>query len=388
MHNAIHLWDSKTGNLLRTLNWHVKPVISIAFSPNGRILASGSQDGTIAVWDVRTGEHTRTLAAHVHAVEGVGFSPDGTIFASMSRNGAKLWNTAAWSEIHTLDNDVHEIGNVAFSPNGKTIMMATSDWEVRIWDTKTGETLRSLPGHRSGISGVAFFPDGRTLVSCSYDGTVLLWELAPSRDMDRIDGDVNGDRLVNLADLIRVVEGIGDTGERDTDIDGDRVVNFYDVLQVAGKIGDAGIEASKDTLVTLGISASDVEGWLKQAQELDLTDPSAQRGVRFLEQLLAAFVPKRTVLLQNYPNPFNPETWIPYHLADGAEVEIAIHDVRGALVRRLTLEYQDAGYYVGRERAAYWDGRNDSGEAVANGDYFYRLRAGDFAASRRMVIVK
>lgn len=366
----------------------MKPVISIAFSPNGRILASGSQDGTIAIWDVRSGERTRTLAAHVHAVEGVGFSPDGNIFASMSRNGAKLWDTAAWSEIHTLDNDVHEIGNVAFSPDGKMVVMATSDWEVRIWDTKTGETLRSLPGHRSGISGVAFFPDGRTLVSCSYDGTVLLWELAPSPDIDLIDGDVNGDRLVNLADLVRVVESIGDTGESDTDIDGDRVVNIYDVLQIAGAIGDAGTMASQDTLATLGISASDVEGWIKQARGLDLTNPRTQRGVRFLEQLLSAFLPKRTVLLQNYPNPFNPETWIPYHLAWRAAVEITIYDSDGGLVRRLALGHREAGYYVDPERAAYWDGRNDSGEAVANGVYVYHLRAGDFTASRRMVIIK
>ena len=208
------------------------------------------------------------------------------------------------------------------------------------------------------------------------------------REMALIDGDVNRDCLVTLADLIRVVESIGETGESDTDIDGDRVVNIYDVLQIAGAIGDADTEASEDTLATLGISASDVEGWLKQAQELDLTDPSAQRGVRFLEQLLSAFLPKRTVLLQNYPNPFNPETWIPYHLAWRAAVEITIYDSDGGLVRRLALGHREAGYYVDPERAAYWDGRNESGEAVANGVYFYRLRAGSYSAVRRMAIVK
>ena len=91
---------------------------------------------------------------------------------------------------------------------------------------------------------------------------------------------------MNLADLIKIVESIGDTGERDTDIDGDRVVNIYDVLQVAGAIRDAGTNPSTDTLAASDLSVEEVEGWLKQARGLDLTDPSAQRGVRFLEQLL------------------------------------------------------------------------------------------------------
>ncbi|MDE0503064.1 MAG: T9SS type A sorting domain-containing protein, partial [Candidatus Poribacteria bacterium] len=102
----------------------------------------------------------------------------------------------------------------------------------------------------------------------------------------------------------------------------------------------------------------------------------------------SGFLPKKTALLQNYPNPFNPETWIPYHLARSAAVEITIFDSNGRLVRRLALGHQGAGYYVDPERAAYWDGRNDDGESVASGVYVYRLRAADYSAARRMVIVK
>jgi parallel beta-helix repeat protein len=97
---------------------------------------------------------------------------------------------------------------------------------------------------------------------------------------------------------------------------------------------------------------------------------------------------EKTTLLQNYPNPFNPETWIPYKLASDAAVRIAIYDINGALVRQLSLGYQKAGYYVDRLNAAYWDGRNASGEKVASGLYFYQLMAGDFRATRRMVILK
>ena len=98
--------------------------------------------------------------------------------------------------------------------------------------------------------------------------------------------------------------------------------------------------------------------------------------------------PARNLLLPNYPNPFNPETWIPYQLAAPAEVSLMIYGIDGRLVRRLALGHQAAGFYTARERAAYWDGRNTIGEPVASGVYFYTLMAGDFSATRRMLILK
>ena len=99
-------------------------------------------------------------------------------------------------------------------------------------------------------------------------------------------------------------------------------------------------------------------------------------------------VPKVTALQPNYPNPFNPETWIPYQLAKPADVTLTIYDMRGVAVRRLALGHQDAGIYQNRSRAAHWDGRNDLGEEVATGIYFYALTAGDFTATRKMLILK
>ena len=103
---------------------------------------------------------------------------------------------------------------------------------------------------------------------------------------------------------------------------------------------------------------------------------------------LDAALPMETALLGNYPNPFNPETWIPYHLATDADVTLTIYDAKGVLVRQLDLGSQPAGYYTNRQRAAYWDGHNESGESVASGIYFYQLRAGDYSATKRMLIVK
>ena len=97
---------------------------------------------------------------------------------------------------------------------------------------------------------------------------------------------------------------------------------------------------------------------------------------------------QESVLLANYPNPFNPETWIPYQLSESADVRVSIYSINGSLVRQLDLGHQSAGVYRSRSRAAYWDGRNEVGERVASGLYFYTLTAGDFTATRKMLIRK
>ena len=99
-------------------------------------------------------------------------------------------------------------------------------------------------------------------------------------------------------------------------------------------------------------------------------------------------IPIISTLLPNYPNPFNPETWIPYQLAKAADVSLTIYNVQGVVVRQLALGHKSAGYYIGRDRAAYWDGRNVVGEKVAAGMYFYTLKAGNFSATRKLLIVK
>ena len=125
-----------------------------------------------------------------------------------------------------------------------------------------------------------------------------------------------------------------------------------------------------------------------------VTDEDVKRNLIQLPILVAYEIPVETELLHNYPNPFNPETWIPYHLASDTQVTLTIYDTKGAVVRRLDLGHQLAGYYTDRAKAAYWDGRNESGESVASGVYFYALivrsetRADDYSATRKMLILK
>ncbi len=203
-----------------------------------------------------------------------------------------------------------------------------------------------------------------------------------------VEYDVNLDGVVNISDLVFVAGRLGQSGPNAADVNGDGVVNVNDLILVAGAINEPQAAPSLHPTVLTTFTAADIRGWLTQAHGLDLTDPKLESGIRFLEQLLAVLVPKETALLPNYPNPFNPETWIPYHLAKDADVALTIYAIDGQVVRRLALGHQLAGMYQNRSRAAYWDGRNAFGEPVASGVYFYTLTAGDFIATRKMLIRK
>ena len=206
-------------------------------------------------------------------------------------------------------------------------------------------------------------------------------------------GDVNGDGTVNILDLVFVASHFDAPDATAADVNGDGVVNIQDLVLVANSFGSVAAAPSVQTL-----HASDVQHWVELAKRA-VTDRAIQKsvtaqsytyeqGIQVLEQLLATLAPKSTALLANYPNPFNPETWIPYRLAKGSDVQLRIYDTQGRLVRHLDIGHQAAGVYQTRSRAAYWDGRNEIGEAVASGLYFYTLTAGDFSATRKMLILK
>ena len=214
-------------------------------------------------------------------------------------------------------------------------------------------------------------------------------ESAQITEPTQLKGDVNGDGIVNIQDLVLTASNLGKTGQNSADVNGDGFVNIQDLVLVAGALGNTAAAPSllyPNALEML--TAADIQLWLSQAQQLRVTDMTSQRGILFLEQLLAALIPKETSLLANYPNPFNPETWIPYQLAKDADVTLTIYAVDGQMIRWLALGHQPAGMYQNRSRAAYWDGRNAFGEPVASGVYFYTLTAGDFTATRKMLIRK
>ena len=215
-------------------------------------------------------------------------------------------------------------------------------------------------------------------------------ENAEITEPPRLPEDINKDGVVNIIDLTLVAANFGAQGENIADINGDGVVNIIDLTLVASAFGN-----TVDAAPALWSRNSDdmptratVEKWLQEARNLNLADPDFQRGILMLENLLKALTPKESALLPNYPNPFNPETWIPYQLAHPYDVTITIYASDGKLIRTLELGHQPVGIYEGKSRAAYWDSKNEVGELVASGVYFYTLTAGDFTATRKMLIRK
>ena len=206
-------------------------------------------------------------------------------------------------------------------------------------------------------------------------------------------GDVNRDGQVSILDLVLVARHFGKTApaHSEVDLNGDGVINVLDLILVSQNMGESNGAAAPSML-----SVGDIDGlnpviiraWIERAQMEDDGSIAFQEGIANLQRLLASLIPEETTLLANYPNPFNPETWIPYQLSEPAEVTLRIYSVKGILVRTLALGQTPAGIYQDRSRAAYWDGRNAMGESVASGLYFYTLTAGDFTATRRMLIRK
>ena len=300
----------------------------------------------------------------------------------------------------TLKGHTYDVNSVVFSPDGDTLVSGGSDRTfllyndtIRLWDAKTGEPLQTLKGHRNSVTSVAFSMDGSMLASGSWDRTVQVWELAPTTSASepaQLEGDLNADGVVNIQDLVIVASEFGQTGtgQNAADVNKDGVVNIQDLVLVAGAFSVTISAPAAHSQVVETLTVEEVQRWLLDAKQFEHKDATMVRGIDVLKDLLALLTPTETALLNNYPNPFNPETWIPYQLKTPAAVHMTIYNLRGTLVRELSLGYQVAGRYTSRTRAAYWDGRNTVGEPVASGLYFYTLTAGDFSATRRMVILK
>ncbi|KAK3366322.1 HET-R [Lasiosphaeria ovina] len=186
---TVMIWDPASGQCLQTLEGHRDSVSSVAFSPDGQRLASGSNDETVKIWDPASGQCLQTLEGHSGWVSSVAFSPDGQRLASGSDDETvKIWDPASGQCLQTLEGHSGWVSSVAFSPDGQRLASGSYDKTVKIWDPASGQCLQTLKGHSDSVRSVAFLPDGQRLASGSDDETVKIWDPASGQCLQTLEG--------------------------------------------------------------------------------------------------------------------------------------------------------------------------------------------------------
>ncbi len=175
--SPLHLWDVPSGKKLKTLKGHTNHIFALAFSQNGQILASGSDDKTIQLWEIPSGEKIKTLKGHTHFITSVAFNAEGNMLASGSWDKTvRLWDVDLGKEIKRLEGHSHYVTAVKFSPNGRTLASSSWDKTIRLWDSESGLQLHRLKAHTDFVYTIAFNKTGELLASGSKDSTIRLWD--------------------------------------------------------------------------------------------------------------------------------------------------------------------------------------------------------------------
>ncbi len=191
LNGALKVWEVSSGLSALQLDGHLASVNSVVFSPDSRWLASASRDKTIKLWDSDSGGEIQTLRGHDGEVRAVAFSPDGNWLASGSHDrSVRLWRVATGRQVQTLGEHKHFVTSVVFSPNGRWIASASLDKTIRLWDVSTSRTVATLRGHASGVESLAFSPDGKLLASGGDDRQIKIWDTS-GREIQTLSGLAN-----------------------------------------------------------------------------------------------------------------------------------------------------------------------------------------------------
>jgi WD40 repeat protein len=187
---TIKLWDAHTGKLLKTFQGHRSWVWGIAISPDSKFLASGSYDHTVKVWDLESGECLRTLQGHPSSVLAVKFSHDGkTLFSSGYDQIVKYWHLETGECLHTWEADsINRVWTMEISPNSQYLATGGDDHSIKLWDIKTGECLRLFTGHSHPVVSLIFTPYGDRLISGSSDRTIKIWDVSTGDCLETFQG--------------------------------------------------------------------------------------------------------------------------------------------------------------------------------------------------------
>ena len=440
---VVKVWDITTHENIATLGGHRDEVLNdwfrgwhvpVAFSPDGTTLAYGALE-EIKFWDVATKQEVATIVAHPKGVISLSFSSDGTMLASNSEDVINLWNVETREYIPTsIPGGDYGIFQIAFIPNS-TILAYTTNVVV-LWDVTIDMPIAILEGHTGEIIwSLSFSSDGTTLASSS-ERKVKLWDIAEAKRSTRVLPTVSispssmqspaiGERFtlsLNIAygknvagyqavmsfdnTVLRYVESENGDYLLDGVLFEPPIIDRNGGRVTLAATSPSGASNGNGTLATLtfevvaikdstlrlsdvSLSNSAGESLHPHLKNGEVVEPDEELAVESLAKRIATLGDiKRTALLQNFPNPFNPETWIPYQLAEDALVTLTVCKVNGHMVHKIEVGHQKSGSYESQNKAIYWDGKNQFGEHVASGVYFYHLSAGNYSATRKMLILK
>ncbi len=410
---ALQLWNTNTGTIIQTFRSSGQPT-SAAFSPDGKIIAAGTYDKMVLLYDTNTGTRIHMLSGHTDTVTSVAFSPDGKRLVTGSDDRTvRLWEL----EESEPKPKVVQIPDQNLAKAVRTALKLGPN--ARITD-KALETLTHLDARNKQIKNLTGLEHAKALKTLDLDENEIT-NVGPLTGLKQLEWLLiggGGNKIGNtgvrrLSDLTRLkglslwdsqignitplakltkLESLWLDYNEIRDISAlSKLVNLRTLHLRDNKIRDGSPLAKLTKLESLRLAGNPIQDYaplrklLKQNPDMELDIEVVGVGAA---PTAVTQRPAETALLANFPNPFNPETWIPYELAASAEVSIAIYATDGKLVRTLDLGYQAAGYYDSRSRAAYWDGRNGLGEPVASAVYFYTFTAGEFTATRKMLIRK
>jgi len=186
---TIKIWEAETGRLLRTSTGHADNICSLGYSPDGAYLASGSYDKTIRIWEVETGNCIKTLTGHVYVVGSVTYSPDGAYLASgFWDKTIKIWKIATGECIKTFEGHTSYVNSVCYSPNGAYLASGSDDKTIKIWEVASGKCVKTLEGHIGAVLSVSFSLNNKYVASGSDDKTIKIWEVKTGNCIKTLNG--------------------------------------------------------------------------------------------------------------------------------------------------------------------------------------------------------
>ena len=409
----VKVWDITTGNTIDLGHIGLTP---ISFSPNSTMLASGGRRG-VRLWDVNTGENVAAIPVEIGPrVQLMSFLPDGRTLAYHvdGEDFTRLWDVTTQTQVGTIENE--SMSYWAFSPDGKTLASA-SGRIIELWNVETRQNIATLEGHLDTIYFLSYSPDGNTLASIAvFDETVRLWDIATKQNTKTFEGDSeyaafspDGTMLafhklnvgVKVWNLVTQEMAILEEEDFMAFLPNSTMMLLRSFNWESGQT--VSVWDAKTSTHVATLDPTIFQNWKRPIFSPDgktLAIMGQDSTILFDPKVLYSQLPSlapininltnalQTELLTNYPNPFNPETWIPFRLAEDADVALTIYDISGRVVRMLDIGHKAAGVYETRNKAIYWDGKNDLGERMASGVYFYHLEAGEYTATKRMVILK